>query len=384
MKYLYEYNSLSQLQYWFGDSKVVDEYNKPLVVYHGTSSIITEFDDRWCGDNTCNNEYGAFYFTNNKTVAEDYSRQSFLRRFEDLNYTEKNDAVINIMELGYSEKEAEKMFDDIPVAAEEQIKFVSVYLKIENPYIIDGHGELANIEKTQKIINVLKNGAFEEDVWYDIYDTISHNEEDIEDNREDIEETARNNYNLEDDDEIEEYMFDEALIEVLGDPEINYDGIIYKNCIDDISDKSSIINDVYIIFNANQIKSINSKNFSTYTNNIHENKIIINYELFENNKKLEFVDEYIIASFKEINYPGISKNQIKIFKDFLNKNIGLCTGIEKNWQQIITVKFYYHPLELGNYFTEKHEARIRIDSIKYHDKNIDIIKQKLLVDNFNI
>lgn len=31
---------------WFAGSKVVDAEGRPLVVYHGTTSAITEFDDR--------------------------------------------------------------------------------------------------------------------------------------------------------------------------------------------------------------------------------------------------------------------------------------------------------------------------------------------------
>ncbi|MCH2240946.1 MAG: hypothetical protein MK041_03210, partial [Aquabacterium sp.] len=41
---------------WFGDSKVVDEQGRPLVVYHGTDTEITAFDGRKTAD-------GAFWFT---------------------------------------------------------------------------------------------------------------------------------------------------------------------------------------------------------------------------------------------------------------------------------------------------------------------------------
>ena len=54
---------------WFGDSKVVDENGRPLVVYHGTN---TEFDtfDRGKASSAYGSKYG-FYFAN-KEVAEDY------------------------------------------------------------------------------------------------------------------------------------------------------------------------------------------------------------------------------------------------------------------------------------------------------------------------
>lgn len=54
---------------WFGDSKVVDENGRPLVVYHGTN---TEFDtfDRGKASSAYGSKYG-FYFAN-KEVAEGY------------------------------------------------------------------------------------------------------------------------------------------------------------------------------------------------------------------------------------------------------------------------------------------------------------------------
>jgi len=52
---------------WFGDSKVVDADGKPLVVYHGTASNITEFDNR--------SDYeGGIYFTANPRYASGRSR----------------------------------------------------------------------------------------------------------------------------------------------------------------------------------------------------------------------------------------------------------------------------------------------------------------------
>ena len=54
---------------WFGDSKVVDENGRPLVVYHGTSADISVFDTEK-GD-TENGEMGTF-FTTSKDFANEY------------------------------------------------------------------------------------------------------------------------------------------------------------------------------------------------------------------------------------------------------------------------------------------------------------------------
>ena len=55
---------------WFGDSKVVDEQGRPLVVYHGTSSKFDTFSIDESGKNTGTAIYGqGFYFTTDKEVA---------------------------------------------------------------------------------------------------------------------------------------------------------------------------------------------------------------------------------------------------------------------------------------------------------------------------
>jgi len=50
---------------WFGDSKVVDEDGKPMVVYHGTNAEFNTFDTRYIGSNVGGRlDYGiGFYFT---------------------------------------------------------------------------------------------------------------------------------------------------------------------------------------------------------------------------------------------------------------------------------------------------------------------------------
>ena len=55
---------------WFGDSKVVDEAGKPLVVYHGTDRMIGSFDGQ------------AIYFTDSPEVASGYATASGATRNE--------------------------------------------------------------------------------------------------------------------------------------------------------------------------------------------------------------------------------------------------------------------------------------------------------------
>jgi len=60
---------------WFGDSKVVDENGEPLVVYHGTNSDFTAFDDTASGANSGNRGFlgRGFYFSSSPQSASMYA-----------------------------------------------------------------------------------------------------------------------------------------------------------------------------------------------------------------------------------------------------------------------------------------------------------------------
>lgn len=57
--------ALENFYKWFGNSKVVDEQGRPLVVYHGTNAEFDTFDKNKAFD-------GAFYFSPNKEFAKGY------------------------------------------------------------------------------------------------------------------------------------------------------------------------------------------------------------------------------------------------------------------------------------------------------------------------
>ena len=64
--------ALTNFWKWFGDSKVVDEQGRPLVVYHGSLAQFDAFDPNRF-NTSGGNLYGAgFYFSNNFESAEDY------------------------------------------------------------------------------------------------------------------------------------------------------------------------------------------------------------------------------------------------------------------------------------------------------------------------
>lgn len=66
--------ALENFYNWFGDSKVVDEQGRPLVVYHGTNKKFDTFDKSKFREKTGQALYGdGFYFTSRLKTAEHYA-----------------------------------------------------------------------------------------------------------------------------------------------------------------------------------------------------------------------------------------------------------------------------------------------------------------------
>jgi hypothetical protein len=105
---------------WFGDSKVVDDQGRPLVVYHGTPDsrmLFTEgFKSVVRGD--------VFFATDSRRVAETYTYEQ--RAFD---YQNSEPAV------------------------------VPLYLSIRNPMIIDGNGQ--RWRGTEKYIKAAKDAGYD-------------------------------------------------------------------------------------------------------------------------------------------------------------------------------------------------------------------------------
>jgi hypothetical protein len=253
---------------WFGDSKVVDEDGKPLVVYHGGAMDIVEFDERYGGDNTANNEHGAFYFTDKFAVAGDYSRQAYIRLFDGRDDEDFKGWIKT--HIGLTSKDIKAIKNDQESWIENNLKVVQAYLKFENPLIIDMNGETMPVAKMQEIIGFAKK-----QIWFDDaerYFEPEYNQSQIDDYKEEIEKRARENYDLSDDEDISDWQLSEAQNEILDENNIypeypNYDGIIVKRTIDNIGDASNIMTDVYIAFEPTQIKLADGSNTTFDGNN---------------------------------------------------------------------------------------------------------------------
>ena len=87
-----------QFKRWFGDSKVVDDQGKPLVVYHGTAADFDAFNADNIGDNFGLDKEG-FFFTNNTIEASGYAdpQSQFLAAGMSDNRNQEPKAGANVM-----------------------------------------------------------------------------------------------------------------------------------------------------------------------------------------------------------------------------------------------------------------------------------------------
>lgn len=185
---------------WFGDSKVVDESGKPLVVYHGTADNITEFKKTELGRTTGSpSALKGFFFTKDKIVAEGYADYARPKQIDELK--RKQEHLERIAQKTRNNDDWERYYYAYAKYEKEEIKYgdartgnvVSAYIKIENPLIYDFKGKKYReesysdlIEKAKKEGNdglILKNtydGTTEKDSWRnpktDIYIAFSPNQ----------------------------------------------------------------------------------------------------------------------------------------------------------------------------------------------------------------
>jgi hypothetical protein len=106
-------NEIINFYKWFGDSKVVDENDRPLVVYHGTNIKFNTFK-------SINRRY---FFSDNIKTANSY-RSDYVFIDDD--------------EIGIKKHEYDQFKDEV---IPNKINIMQVYLKITNPKIKDYKGE---------------------------------------------------------------------------------------------------------------------------------------------------------------------------------------------------------------------------------------------------
>ena len=239
---------------WFKDSKVVDEEGNPLMLYHGTNSAgFTEFDS-WFN----NMKRPGFFFTDSISVARGYSRSNDtiypmnLDTFEDAQKSlEEYDMYLEKIYWNYGKglfDTLEDLYEQYPDATD-----------IREVYELrDGSG---NVVETFKTLDELRKTAGQyaaekgdKKGVYEVYLKI------------------QNPYIIDGDysnwDDVEGMTTNDWVKEVIS-YDAGYDGIIFKN----ISDNAGLgegISNVYVAFNPTQIKSVyNNGMFNEYDPNIN-------------------------------------------------------------------------------------------------------------------
>lgn len=132
---------------WFGDSKVVDESGKPLVVYHGTTHKFDAFNTE---RGNIENHYGkAFYFTDSKTdVEENYAGEGpdLTQRISLRAERIFQDMFSDNEEPKYKTPAYEKAMEKATAAARKELagkqsRTIEAYLSLQNPVILAGDNQ---------------------------------------------------------------------------------------------------------------------------------------------------------------------------------------------------------------------------------------------------
>lgn len=137
--------SLRNFYKWFGDSKIVDEQGRPLVVYHGSEAIFDTFDNTQ--DKTKTRQIGAelgYFFTDKKSVAEKFRTQQ--QRKAESKYYKENTVITPVEEKKY-DKDGNYLGSVVRPKAQlpeyRNFGLYEVYLKAEN--VAEYNGEMIGV-----------------------------------------------------------------------------------------------------------------------------------------------------------------------------------------------------------------------------------------------
>jgi len=218
-----------QFKEWFRDSKVVDKKGGPLVVYHGTDSKFDTFDLSKLGFSTdSKSAKKGIFFTSDRDVAESYSKFSVQGAVIDrhIKLVYELERAGKFDEASRLNEETERLEQTL-LSEEAKGEIVESYISLKNPIIFNA-----------------KESRFN----------------DIRDKLNDTLDTAKKSGN---------------------------DGVIIKDLIDSADFYDNIVSDHFIVFNPNQIKSVDNKGtFSKTDDNIYNQDIKGQINLTNNKIKL--------------------------------------------------------------------------------------------------
>lgn len=245
-----------------GDAARIDRakslgFDTEKIWHHGSAEQITEFDHGWAGTTTANNPNEVFYFTLDEGAAEDYSKEAFNRRYQDYPEGLVEDGIVKELPefSGYSDQ-----YGFVEDLANNQLKTHPSFIRHENPLVVDWEGGNLDHDRANAIVAYAKNGYDETGLIDDIIEGsgMRFDESDIKDYKDEIIERARDNFGLDADEDVEDYMFTQAADEVLSESSIeptSFDSVIFENIIDDIGEGSAHPQTTLMVFDPSNIRS---------------------------------------------------------------------------------------------------------------------------------
>lgn len=265
---------------WFKGSKVVDDEGNPLIVYHGSTLTFNEFKAK-----TNPTQLGAdfgFWFTDDIDVATSFSKvlnDDSSRKY--YNVINSDEHTKNLVEL---KKQAKITTNDI-------LLLYSDLLKISLDKLKDNLSKHFNVKKDAEILNYLENNKFSRNAdgneissWE--YDEIKRIQKQRYQNYMSMQIQLENEIlkkASENQDKGKVYkcyllMKNPLIVDgedigvtweryntLLSAMNAGHDGVIIKN-----GDTGQGFANEYVVFKANQIKSIDAKKFNPKSNNIYE------------------------------------------------------------------------------------------------------------------
>lgn len=217
---------VDNLNTFINESKVVDDFGKPLVAYHGTRENFNFFDKGKRGASNCSDDSRhGFFFTSNVEVANSYSEQ-IMSGF--LKYQKAVDDFQDKKISYYKMKKVEDWFNFLSheekYGKEYGANIIPVYLNFKNPKIISH-------------MDRFESKAFE--------------------------------------------------FEIIYAKEQGYDSIIFENIVDDISYMGASTNrgNTYVAFESNQIKSIFDTKFNKTSSILNEKSSLFDKHILEIKKE---------------------------------------------------------------------------------------------------
>lgn len=165
--------STAEFERWFGDSKVVDENGRPLVVYHGTLQEFDAFDPSARSGRSF--ARSGLYFTDNPEIAASYAKGD--REAEQiLKDRDEAQAAVYEAEDGEAQRAAYARVRDLDARFRARVdeirkeggpsgaQILPVYLSLQNPMVVDAEGRgFRNINGGNHNTGRLANPLFEED-----------------------------------------------------------------------------------------------------------------------------------------------------------------------------------------------------------------------------